>query len=57
MMENRIRILLADDHAVVRKGIHEFLEESGDIDVIAEADDGAEALRRGWIVVWRGGLR
>jgi DNA-binding NarL/FixJ family response regulator len=44
-MENRIRVLLADDHAVVRRGIRQFLEEAGDIDVIAEADDGAEALR------------
>jgi len=44
-MDDKIRVLLADDHAVVRKGIREFLEESGDIEVIAEADDGAEALR------------
>jgi DNA-binding NarL/FixJ family response regulator len=44
-MQNRIRVLLADDHAVVRKGIRQFLEEAGDIEVIAEADDGAEALR------------
>ncbi|MBU0702418.1 MAG: response regulator transcription factor [Chloroflexi bacterium] len=44
-MGDRIRVVLADDHAVVRKGIREFLEESGDVDVIAEADDGAEALR------------
>jgi DNA-binding NarL/FixJ family response regulator len=41
----QIRVVLADDHAVVRKGIREFLEEAGDIEVIAEADDGAEALR------------
>jgi NarL family two-component system response regulator LiaR len=44
-MGDKIRILLADDHAVVRKGIREFLEEPGDIKVIAEAEDGAEALR------------
>jgi len=44
-MTPEIRVLLADDHAVVRKGIREFLEESGDIEVIAEADNGAEALR------------
>ncbi len=41
-----IRIILADDHAVVRKGIREFLEEKGDIQVIAEADDGEQALAR-----------
>jgi DNA-binding NarL/FixJ family response regulator len=35
--------VLADDHAVVRKGIREFLEEDGDIVVAAEAADGEEA--------------
>jgi DNA-binding NarL/FixJ family response regulator len=40
----RIRVILADDHAVVRKGIGEFLEESGDIAVVAEASSGDEAL-------------
>ena len=35
-----IRALLADDHAVVRAGIRQFLEHAGDIEVIAEADDG-----------------
>jgi DNA-binding NarL/FixJ family response regulator len=37
-----IRVVLADDHAVVRKGIRDFLEEEGDITVIAEASDGAK---------------
>jgi len=44
-MADRIRVLLADDHAVVRQGIRRFLEEAGDIAVVAEADDGAEAIR------------
>jgi DNA-binding NarL/FixJ family response regulator len=39
-----IRVVLADDHAVVRKGIREFLEEEGDIEVVAEAVDGAQAV-------------
>ena len=39
-----IRIVLADDHAVVRKGIREFLEEDGDIVVVAEAADGQQAV-------------
>lgn len=39
-----IRVVLADDHPVVRKGIREFLEEAGDIQVVAEAGDGDEAL-------------
>ncbi len=36
----RIRVVLADDHAVVRKGIRDFLEDSGRIEVIAETGDG-----------------
>ena len=39
-----IRVVLADDHAVVRKGIREFLEEEGDIAVVAEAADGNQAV-------------
>jgi DNA-binding NarL/FixJ family response regulator len=39
-----IRVILADDHAVVRKGIHDFLQEPGDITVVAEAATGDEAL-------------
>lgn len=38
-----IRVVLADDHAVVRQGIRDFLEEAGDIEVVAEASDGEEA--------------
>ena len=40
-----IRVLLADDHAVVRKGIREFLETGGSIAVVAEAADGVEAMK------------
>lgn len=40
-----IRVLLADDHAVVRAGIRQFLEFSGGIQVIAETGDGEEACR------------
>jgi len=45
MMGDNIHVLLADDHAVVRKGIRQFLEEADDISVVAEASDGAEAVR------------
>lgn len=38
-----IRALLADDHAVVRAGIRQFLERAGDIEVVAEAGDGEAA--------------
>ncbi len=44
-MNRPIRVLLADDHAVVRKGIREFLEEDPEITVVAEAGDGGEAFR------------
>jgi len=40
-----IRVLLADDHAVVRAGIRQFLEQASDIEVVAEADDGEDAKR------------
>ncbi len=39
-----IRVLLADDHAVVRKGVREFLEEEPDIIVVGEASDGLVAV-------------
>ena len=38
-----ITVLLADDHAVVRKGIRDFIDEDPELQVIAEASDGAEA--------------
>jgi len=41
---NPIRVLLADDHALVRAGIRALLEQLDDIDVVAEASDGREAL-------------
>ncbi len=41
----RTRVLLADDHVLVRQGIRQFLEETEDIEVVGEAGDGAEAVR------------
>ena len=38
-----ITVLLADDHAVVRKGIRDFIDEDPALRVVAEASDGAEA--------------
>jgi len=38
------RILLADDHAVVRKGLRLVLDAEPDLEVVAEASDGAEAV-------------
>jgi DNA-binding NarL/FixJ family response regulator len=42
-MVEPIRVVLADDHAVVRAGIRQFLEHADDIQVVAEADDGQMA--------------
>ena len=41
-----IRVLLADDHAIVRSGLKEILEATGDIVVAAEATNGHEALAK-----------
>jgi two-component system invasion response regulator UvrY len=40
-----IKVLLADDHGIVRAGLRRLIEESGDIKVITEAADGREALQ------------
>jgi NarL family two-component system response regulator LiaR len=40
----RIRVLLVDDHAVVRQGLRAFLESEEDIEIVAEASNGAEAV-------------
>ncbi|MFI6472883.1 response regulator [Streptomyces sp. NPDC050516] len=39
------RILLADDHALVRRGVRLILDSEPDLTVVAEADNGAEAVR------------
>ena len=41
--KTKIRVLLADDHVIVREGIHRLLESAKDIEVVAEAGDGEEA--------------
>ena len=40
----KTRILLADDHAMVRKGLRLVLDAEPDLEVVAEASDGAEAV-------------
>lgn len=44
-MSDVIRILLADDHAVVREGLRALLEQQPDLRIVAEASDGPGALR------------
>ena len=43
-MSSRIRILIADDHAIVRKGIRALLTTEPDMEVVGEACDGLEAV-------------
>jgi DNA-binding NarL/FixJ family response regulator len=44
MSDSPIRILLADDHALVRRGVRLILQSEPDLIVVAEAGDGAEAV-------------
>ncbi len=43
--KRRIRILIADDHVVVRSGLRALLGAAADLEVVGEAVDGDEALR------------
>jgi DNA-binding NarL/FixJ family response regulator len=40
-----LRILLADDHKITRQGLRSLLEKQQDMEVVAEAEDGREAIR------------
>jgi len=41
-----IRVLLADDHSIVRAGLRRLVEDAGDMVVVAEAADGREAIKK-----------
>jgi len=41
----RIRVLLADDHTIVREGLRVLLEAEGDIEVVGEAENGRQAVQ------------
>jgi two-component system invasion response regulator UvrY len=41
-----IKVLLADDHSIVREGLRRIVEESDDMEVVAEASDGKEAIHQ-----------
>lgn len=43
-VHHKIRVLLADDHPLVRRGFRRMLEDDPDIEVVAEASDGEEAV-------------
>ena len=42
---DRIRVVIADDHTLVREGIRALLAREGDLEIVAEAADGAQALK------------
>jgi len=44
-MPHKITVLLADDHALVRRGFRRMLEDDPEISVVGEASDGLQAVR------------
>ena len=46
MIPGRVRVLVADDHTIVRQGLVKLLVESGECEVVAEAADGLEAVEK-----------
>ena len=45
-MSDKIRVLVVDDHRMVREGLRSFLDVQDDLEVVGEAADGAEAVAR-----------
>lgn len=45
-MDHKLKVMIADDHSLVREGIAAFLKLCQDVEVVAEASDGIEALEK-----------
>jgi len=43
---DKMKVLLADDHAIFRKGLREIIEKQSDMTVVGEAEDGIEAVEK-----------
>ena len=43
---DKIRIMIADDHALLRAGLRSLLSEQEDMELVAEATDGVEAIEK-----------
>ena len=46
MNDTKIKVLIADDHALMRMGLRALLDTQADIEVVGEATDGADAVRK-----------
>jgi len=55
MSRTRLRVLIADDHAIVRQGLRQILSDTPDLEVAGEADNGVAAIQlarsRAWDVM------
>jgi len=49
-MSNKIRVMIVDDHAVVRSGLSAFLSVNPDLDLVGEAENGEQAVVRAGIL-------
>src|SRR5690606_39008026 len=45
-MAEKIRVLIADDHALLREGLRKILEMEPDLEIVGEAADGAEVVEK-----------
>lgn len=45
-MKKRIKVLIVDDHAIIREGLQKLLEDCGEIQVVGVANDGREAISK-----------
>lgn len=45
-MKERIKVLIVDDHAIIREGLQKLLEDCGEIQVVGVASDGREAISK-----------
>ena len=43
--DERIRVMIVDDHSIVRVGLKQLLDQSGEFEVVGQAADGEEAVR------------
>ena len=44
-VDERIRVMIVDDHSIVRVGLKQVLEQSGEFEVVGQARDGVEAVK------------